>query len=136
MDADDNKVAGGMWGRRGKWADDVWGGGCRRGEQVRMSTDGNAPGLAVPHRAVNSRFVRADSVIRRGEYAVNPAMGAIRQPGEYVANTWRISDVVVAATTVTGVATTRGDRDSNCDRGDGSRHSSHSHCHLVTVVAV
>ena len=64
----------------------VGGGGCRRGEQVRMSTDGNAPGLAVPHRAVNSRFVRADSVIRRGEYAVNPAMGAIRQPGEYVAN--------------------------------------------------
>lgn len=74
MDADDNKVVGGMWGRRGKWADDVCvcgGGGCRRGEQVRMSTDGNAPGLAVPHRAVNSRFVRADSVIRRGEYAVN-----------------------------------------------------------------
>lgn len=72
MDADDNKVVGGMWGRRGKWADDVCvGDGCRRGEQVRMSTDGNAPGLAVPHRAVNSRFVRAGSVIRRGEYAVN-----------------------------------------------------------------
>ena len=33
MDADDNKVAGGMWGRRGKWADDVWGadaGGANR----------------------------------------------------------------------------------------------------------
>lgn len=72
MDADDNKVAGGMWGRRGKRADDVCVGGCRRGEQVRMSTDGNAPGLAVLHRAVNSRFVRADSVIRRGESAVNP----------------------------------------------------------------
>lgn len=100
-----------------------------------MSTDGNAPGLAVPHRAVNSRFVRADSVIRRGEYAVNPAMGAIRQPGEYVANTWRISDVVVAAISVTGVTTTRGDRDNNCDRGDGSRHSSHSCCNPVTVVA-
>ena len=100
-----------------------------------MSTDGNAPGLAVPHRAVNSRFVRADSVIRRGEYAVNPAMGAIRQPGEYVANTWRISDVVVAATTVTGVATTRGDRDSNCDCGDGFRHPSHGCCNPVTVVA-
>ena len=112
------------------------GGGCRRGEQVRMSTDGNAPGLVVPHRAVNSRFVRADSVIRRGEYAVNPAMGAIRQPGEYVANTWRISDVVVAATTATGVATTRGDRDSDCDCGDGFCHSSHSHCHLVTVSAL
>ncbi len=48
----------------------MWG-GCKRGEQVRMSTDGNAPGLAVPHRAVNSRFVRAHSVIRHGEYAVN-----------------------------------------------------------------
>ena len=101
-----------------------------------MSTDGNAPGLAVPHRAVNSRFVRADSVIRRGEYAVNPAMGAIRQSGEYVANTWRISDVVVAAITVTGVATTRGDRDNNCDRGDGFRHSHHGCCDSVTVCGV
>ena len=63
-------------------------------------------------------------------------MGAIRQPGEYVANTWRISDVVVAATTVTGVATTRGDRDSNCDRGDGFRHPSHSFRNLVTVVVI
>lgn len=86
MDADDNKVAGGMWGRRGKWADDVWGGGCRRGEQVRMSTDGNAPGLAVPHRAVNSRFVRADSVIRRGESSYGCYTATRRIRGEYVAN--------------------------------------------------
>lgn len=34
---------------------------------------------------------------------------------------------------MTGVTTTRGDRDSNCDRGDRFRHPSHSHCHLVTV---
>ena len=44
--------------------------------------------------------------------------------------------VVVAAITVTGVATTRGDRDSNCDCGDGFRHSSHSFRNSVTVVAV
>lgn len=79
MDADDNKVAGGMWGRRGKWADDV-GVDAGGAEQVRMSTDGNAPGLAVPHRAVNSRFVRADSVIRRGEssYGCYTAIRRIR----------------------------------------------------------
>ena len=38
--------------------------------------------------------------------------------------------------TVTGVATTRGDRDSDCDCGDGFRHSSHSHCHLVAVSVI
>ena len=42
---------------------------------------------------------------------------------------------VAGGSTVTGVTTTRGDRDSNCDRGDGFRHPSHSHCHLVTVIA-
>ena len=38
--------------------------------------------------------------------------------------------------TVTGVTTTRGDRDSNCDRGDGFRHPSHSFRNLVTVVVI
>lgn len=87
MDADDNKVAGGMWGRRGKWADDVCVG---RMQAERTGTHEHRRKCTWTRRtacAVNSRFVRADSVIRRGEYAVNPAMGAIYGNP---ANTWRI----------------------------------------------
>ena len=40
------------------------------------------------------------------------------------------------SSTVTGVATTRGDRDSNCDWGDRFRHSRHGFRNLVTVSAL
>ena len=41
---------------------------------------------------------------------------------------------ISTAITVTKVTTTRGDCDNNCDRRNKIRHSSHSHCHQLTVV--
>ena len=76
---------------------------------------------------IPSRFLRFHPV----SVAPITVVGVTVVPG-VVAAGW----VVAAAATVTGVTTTRGDRDGNCDRGDGFRHPSHSHCHLVTVSAL